>query len=202
MQTGFNTSWVPRFPIVANGINLQDLYRDKPIGYLGVAAPQMPNYLTIYGPYGPLGQGSAMPVIDAFIKYIIQIIQHVQEQDIKSITPKQLVIDQYAEHADLFNERTVYNGVCRSWFKGNKLDGRIMLHPGTRNQYLMLMAKPRLQDYDFEYRSLNMWNWLGNGASTRDYDGGDLTWYLGVTDDQDRQTTYDTAKFQYSAIMP
>ena len=43
LATGFNTSWVPRFPIIADGINLQDLYRDKPIGYLGVAAPRMPN---------------------------------------------------------------------------------------------------------------------------------------------------------------
>ena len=43
LATGFNTSWVPRFPIIADDINLQDLYRDKAIGYLGVAAPQMPN---------------------------------------------------------------------------------------------------------------------------------------------------------------
>jgi cation diffusion facilitator CzcD-associated flavoprotein CzcO len=43
LATGFNTSWVPRFPIVADGVNLQDLYRDRPIGYLGVAAPRMPN---------------------------------------------------------------------------------------------------------------------------------------------------------------
>lgn len=180
-------------------MNLQDTYREKPVGYLGVAAPHMPNYLTIYGPYGPLGQGSAMPVIESFVQYILQIIQHIQEEDIKSMTPKQHVIDQYAEHADLYNDRTVYNGDCRSWFKGNKSKGRIMLHPGTRNQYLLLMAKPRLQDYDFEYRTVNMWSWLGNGSSMRDLDGRDLTWYLGSVEGEDVQKLHDTPKFKYVA---
>lgn len=198
MQTGFNTSWVPRFPIIAKGINLQDIYREKPIGYLGVAAPQMPNYMTVHGPYGPLGQGSAMPMIDLFIKYILQMIQHIQEEDVKSVTPKQEVIDQYAEHADLFNDRTVWNAPCRSWFKGNKVDGRIMLHPGTRNQYMMMMSKPRLQDYDFEYRSKNMWAWLGNGFSERDCNRKDLTWYLGTVDDEDKQQEYDVSEFLQS----
>jgi hypothetical protein len=186
---------VPRFPIIANGINLQDIYREKPVGYLGVAAPQMPNYLTIYGPYGPLGQGSAMPMIDIFVKYITQMIDHIQLEDVKSITPKQTVIDQYAEHADLFNDRTVWNAPCRSWFKGNKVDGRIMLHPGTRNQYMMLMTTPRFQDYDIKYRSKNMWNWLGNGFSTRDFSGEDLTWYLGVVDGRDEQREWDVPEF-------
>lgn len=140
-----------------------------------------------------------MPVIDSFIKYIMQIIEHIQLEDVKAMTPRQNVIDQYAEHADLYNHRTVYHGTCRSWFKGNKADGRIMLHPGTRNQYLMLMSKPRLQDYDFEYRSSNMWNWLGNGSSTRDYDGRDLTWYLGTVDGEDKQQLYETTKFHYNA---
>ena len=53
--TGFDTTWVPRFPIIAHGKNLQDIYQTKPLGYLGVAAPEMPNYLTFYGPYGPTG---------------------------------------------------------------------------------------------------------------------------------------------------
>lgn len=75
-----------------------------------------------------------MPMIDLFGKYIIQMIKHIQFEDVKRVTPKQTVLDQYAEHAELFLDRTVWNAPCRSWFKGNKIGGRIMLHPGTRNQ--------------------------------------------------------------------
>lgn len=63
LATGFNTSWVPRFPIIADGLNLQDLYRDKPIGYLGVAAPRMPNYFTFYGAYTDGQRGDLIHVV-------------------------------------------------------------------------------------------------------------------------------------------
>ncbi|OQV00818.1 hypothetical protein CLAIMM_06266 [Cladophialophora immunda] len=69
LATGFNTTWVPRFPIIANGYNLQDQYRKNPISYLGLSAPFMPNYFTFYGPYGPLGQGSALCMIEKMADY-------------------------------------------------------------------------------------------------------------------------------------
>lgn len=75
-----------------------------------------------------------MPMIELFANYIVSMIKKVQTDNIRDFTPKQRCIDDYAEHADLFNKRTVYSGDCRSWFKGNKMDGRVMLHPGTRAQ--------------------------------------------------------------------
>ncbi len=49
--TGFNTSWVPRFPVVVNGTNLQDRWtQDQPLTYLGVAVPGVPNYFLTLGP--------------------------------------------------------------------------------------------------------------------------------------------------------
>lgn len=35
----FDTSWVPRFPIVANGVNLQDMWRKDLASYLSIGAP-------------------------------------------------------------------------------------------------------------------------------------------------------------------
>ncbi|KAF2483098.1 FAD/NAD-P-binding domain-containing protein [Neohortaea acidophila] len=197
LATGFDTSWVPRFPIIAHGTNLQDVYKERPVGYLGVAAPGMPNYFSVYGPYGPLASGSAMPMITAYVNYIVQMVKHIQREDVKSVTPQQQAIEQYAEHTALFTDRTVWNAPCRSWFKGNKVDGRILLHPGSRNQFLEMMARPRLQDYDFVYRTKNMWAWLGNGFSTRDFDGKDLTWYFGLVDGEDRQKQYDVHEMYY-----
>lgn len=36
----FDTSWVPRIPIIANGRNVQDIMRDGPLSYLSVAVPE------------------------------------------------------------------------------------------------------------------------------------------------------------------
>jgi cation diffusion facilitator CzcD-associated flavoprotein CzcO len=38
--TGFDTTWVPRFPVVARGKNVQDMLAKGPISYLAVAMPE------------------------------------------------------------------------------------------------------------------------------------------------------------------
>ena len=36
----FDTSWVPRFPIKAHGMNVQEMQKDKPISYLSIGVPE------------------------------------------------------------------------------------------------------------------------------------------------------------------
>ncbi|KAL6242210.1 hypothetical protein RBB50_010758 [Rhinocladiella similis] len=188
--TGFDTTWVPRFPIVANGKNLQDIYAEKPLGYFGVAAPEMPNYLTFYGPYGPTGQGSVLPMIEFMTRYHIQWIEKMQLERLKSFTPKRSVVDEYGEHADLWHKRTVWSEPCRSWMKGGKIDGKVMLYCGTRAQYMELISSLRPEDFDITYQSTNRWNFLGNGFTQRDVNGKDITWYMGLVDGIDKQRDY------------
>lgn len=81
MHSGFDTSFRPRYPIISNGVNLQDLWKDYPVdSYLSIAVQGFPNvgsafrvcaqvddtelkllllslqYFTYYGPYGPAGE--------------------------------------------------------------------------------------------------------------------------------------------------
>jgi len=49
--TGFDTSFKPRFPIIGkNGVNLYEKWKHEPKGYLGLACPDMPNWLMFIGP--------------------------------------------------------------------------------------------------------------------------------------------------------
>ena len=49
--TGFDTSWVPRFPIVAHGKNMQEEWKKStPLSYLAVGVPEFPNYFCFAGP--------------------------------------------------------------------------------------------------------------------------------------------------------
>ena len=51
-----------------------------------------------------------------------------------------------------------------------------------------LMANPRFEDYQIEYLNpLNMFEFLGNGFATREFDGRDLSNYLGLLDGEDLQ---------------
>jgi cation diffusion facilitator CzcD-associated flavoprotein CzcO len=49
--TGFDVSYKPRFPIIGkNGIDLRDKWKDAPESYLGLACPDMPNFMIFIGP--------------------------------------------------------------------------------------------------------------------------------------------------------
>jgi cation diffusion facilitator CzcD-associated flavoprotein CzcO len=62
--TGFNTTFVPRFPIIGKeGRNLQDAWSSSPRSYLGIGAAHFPNYLTFLGPYSPVANGPTLASI-------------------------------------------------------------------------------------------------------------------------------------------
>ncbi|KAH8701505.1 steroid monooxygenase [Talaromyces proteolyticus] len=178
--TGFNTTWVPRFPIIANGKNLQDIYAENALSYMGVAAPYMPNYFTFYGPYSPIGQSSVLPMMDVFSRWILQMIEKMQIEDIKSLTPKKTVIEDYGEHTKLLIKRFVWDAPCRSWMKAGSIETPPSSYAGTRTQVMELLAQPRFEDFDIEYKNQNRWQWLGNGFSIHDVDGSDNTWFWGT----------------------
>ncbi|KIW78333.1 hypothetical protein Z517_08168 [Fonsecaea pedrosoi CBS 271.37] len=180
--TGFNTSWVPRFPIVARGKNVQDIQKEKPISYLSIGIPEIPNYWTVTGAYGPLGHGSFLPIIELLMHHFIQVIKKMQTENITAMAPRRAVCDAFIEHADLYLQRTAWASGCRSWFKQGKEDGPLAMWPGSRLLYFELLAQPRYEDYDIKYQSGNPFGFLGNGFTTREYDGRDISYYLGTRD--------------------
>lgn len=50
--TGFDTSWLPRFPIRAFGKDIKDIWNEKDgvTSYLSIGIPEMPNHFTFCGP--------------------------------------------------------------------------------------------------------------------------------------------------------
>jgi hypothetical protein len=51
-----------------------------------------------------------------------------------------------------------------------------------------LLSTARFEDYEIEYMNpLNRYEFLGNGFSTREFDGRDLSYYLGLLGDDDHQ---------------
>lgn len=49
--TGFDVTYRPRFPVVGkNGVDLKEKWKAVPEAYLGLAVPDMPNFLMFIGP--------------------------------------------------------------------------------------------------------------------------------------------------------
>jgi hypothetical protein len=63
------------------------------------------------GPYGPLGHGSFLPIIETLAGNIIQCISKMQKDRIRSLTPRPEIAEQFREHAQLFLKRTAWTSV-------------------------------------------------------------------------------------------
>ena len=66
--TGFDVSFKPRFPIIGRkGTNLQDAWASEAHSYMGISAPEQPNYFHFLGPNCPIGSG---PLVGAIGKVL------------------------------------------------------------------------------------------------------------------------------------
>lgn len=188
--TGFDTTWLPRFPLLnAHNVDLRDFWAapNKILSYLSIAIPTFPNHFTFCGPYGPLGHGSFMPLIEAWTTYMLRAITIAQEENIKSLTPRLDISKQFVQHADLFLQRTAWTSPCRSWFKQGKTDGQAAIWPGSRLHFLHMLERVRVEDFEVEYWDVGArFAFLGNGFDVREEDGRDVTGYLGGLDEEGR----------------
>ncbi|KAF2714425.1 FAD/NAD(P)-binding domain-containing protein [Pleomassaria siparia CBS 279.74] len=195
LATGFDTSWLPRFPFIANGVDLRNMWggKDGVTSYLSIGIPTFPNHFSYCGPYGPLGHGSFMPLIEQWTRYIFTCITKLQTENLKSLSPKLTPSMHFRRHADLFLQRTAWTSPCRSWFKQGKTDGQAAIWPGSRLHFLEMLKQPRFEDFDIVSWDSNLFAFMGNGFETREFDGRDITGYLGSLDEHgsDRQPVYD-----------
>ncbi|EPE02147.1 steroid monooxygenase [Ophiostoma piceae UAMH 11346] len=178
--TGFDLSFRPRFPIIGrNGVDLREAWKDRATAYLSMTPADMPNYFVFLGPQAPVGHGSAIPIVEHLTKYMLKIVYKMQTEGYRAVAPNQAAIDEFVEHADAFLPRTAWAGKCRSWFKNGKESGPVTgLHPGSRLHWFHLLREPRYEDWEWSTWSKNRWAFLGNGFSTMEGEGRDLTWYF------------------------
>ncbi|KAF5856713.1 hypothetical protein ETB97_006996 [Aspergillus alliaceus] len=184
--TGFNTSYVPRFPVV--GQKGQKLWEDGEVsGYLGLAVPGFPNYFNILGPNCPVGNGPVLIVIEQQVSYIIQMLAKLQKENRRACEVSEEATRTFNAWKDSFMQHTVWTSGCRSWYHGGGRSDRVVaLWPGSTLHYLEATQQPRYEDWIWTADAdSNPWAFLGNGSSSAEArPGGDLSWYLRTEDDE------------------
>ncbi|GIZ39954.1 hypothetical protein CKM354_000331300 [Cercospora kikuchii] len=181
--TGFDTSFKPPFEVTFDGKDFEEQLSGDMVGYLGLGYPDIPNYFVFIGAYGPLGHGSVLPMVEHYTDYVIQVLEKVQTENIKRLHVKRSAAEDFTRYADEFLTRTAWTGPCSSWFRNGKTSNKPVLWPGSRIHYLSVLQHPRYEHFEFEYLDgYNSFSFLGNGFATRELDGRDLTWYMGLLD--------------------
>ncbi|KAF3391140.1 putative sterigmatocystin biosynthesis monooxygenase stcW [Talaromyces pinophilus] len=186
--TGFDVSWKPAYPTVGrDSHSLSEDWAEIPSTYLSITVPHFPNYMIFNGPYGPYGHGSFLPITETLSKHFMRMFRKMSEEGITSFDVKEEAVADFTQHRRTFLPRTAWSSPCRSWFKQGKVDGEIMMWPGSRIHFFETMKEPRWEDYNLKYTTSNRFGYLGNGFAAREFDGSDLSWYLGLLDGSELQ---------------
>lgn len=162
--TGFDTSYRPNFDIIGQeGISLSQKFDPNPDSYLSISAPGFPNYVLFFGPTFPVLAGSVTASLNAVTDFAIKMIQKIQTEDIRSISPKQDVTDAFNVHVQTALHGFVWEDNCSSWY--TRRDGRTTaVWPGSALHYQDVIRHPRWEDWNVQYMSKhNMWSYLGLG---------------------------------------
>ncbi|KAE8363404.1 hypothetical protein BDV27DRAFT_146125 [Aspergillus caelatus] len=137
--------------------------KDEPRSYLGITDPGYPNYNIFLGPNSPIGNGPVLVGIEAQADYICRHITRIQQQGVRSIEVTKEAVNDFIEHKDQYMKDMVWNQDCRSWYKGNTADWKIIaLWPGSTLHYIDTLQQVRYGDYKVQYFG-NRFSYLGNG---------------------------------------
>jgi hydroxyversicolorone monooxygenase len=152
-------------------------------GYLGLAIPDFPNFLTFIGPNWPVENGSVMGPLNEVSLYTLQVIKKMQSEYVSSWSPKQDVTDAFNEHCQEWVRHTVWVEECRSWYKNNETGRVNAVWPGSSLHYMEAIKQPRWEDMELEYTGpakKNRWAYLGMGTTTALVEHGDVSPYINV----------------------
>lgn len=114
--TGFSTSFTPHFEVHGrNGAEIHKQFGQFPVGYLGIAAENFPNLFLFIGPNGPASHSSLLPVLDWYTRYVFQVIEKMQTENVKSVMPKAQAVKDFYNHTHELMKRLAWSSACRSW---------------------------------------------------------------------------------------
>ena len=147
--TGYDaTDGVIAYPVLGkHGSRLSDIWAQYPRAYLGTSLPDFPNLFIVTGPNTGIGHTSALFIIESQMNYILDCIQTVRRQGLRSIEVRQEAEQAYTGMIHREMQRTVWqSGGCHSWYQ-SKSGHVIAMFPGFSFSYYRLTRALKPADH-------------------------------------------------------
>ncbi|KAL4923134.1 flavin-containing monooxygenase [Aspergillus undulatus] len=181
--TGFNTSFIPPFELIGRGgRSLKEEWKDVPKAYFSMCAGGFPNYFVFAGPNSPIGHGSVPAMLDWSADYMLDWIEKIGKDDIKSIVVKDSIVTAFNRYAAENLKRCVWSKGCTAWYSKKNGPGEsntvTAMYPGSALHYKEYIKTIRGEHFDIQHNSSNPFRFLGNGELAMERNGGDLAYYL------------------------
>lgn len=100
------------------GRSMVDAYDERPQSYLGTCLAGFPNAFVMLGPYSAAGNQSALFMIEAQARYVVDAIETMRERGIEVLEVSRDSQDEFLDEMDRRSEGTVWvDGGCSSYYQ-------------------------------------------------------------------------------------
>ena len=148
LATGFRVDRFvrPTEVIGREGVKLDELWRERPIAYLSISVPGIPNFFMLNGPNGPVGNFSLIEIAERQLDYILQLIELHRAGEAVEISASAEATQRYEDSRCEAARDTVSATGCRSWYLDDR--GVPATWPWTFERFRSEMSQPRLEHYE------------------------------------------------------
>ncbi len=129
-----------------DGVDLEDVWKDRPNAYLSISIPNFPNLFMLNGPNGPVGNFSLITIADMQLQYILQLVEPLRAGRGREISASESAMESFSREFDAAARNTIWATGCRSWYLDSR--GIPAVWPFTYQRFTEEMAKPRLDAYE------------------------------------------------------
>jgi cation diffusion facilitator CzcD-associated flavoprotein CzcO len=147
LATGFR---VDRFlrPIKVigeHGLDLDDVWAERPSAYLSLSVPGFPNLFMLNGPNGPVGNFSLIEVAELQVDYVLQLVDLIRNGTCRGVGASREAAARFEADRVEAAKRTVWVTGCRSWYLDDR--GIPSAWPWTFTHFREVMAQPERADF-------------------------------------------------------
>lgn len=129
-----------------DGVDLEDVWKDRPNAYLSISIPDFPNLFMLNGPNGPVGNFSLITIADMQVGYILQLVEELRAGRGREISASGSAMETFSQEFDAAARNTIWATGCRSWYLDSR--GVPAVWPFTYQRFTEEMAKPRIENYE------------------------------------------------------
>jgi cyclohexanone monooxygenase len=134
------------------GIKMKDAFENGPEAYYGAAIHHFPNMFLMLGPNTGLGHNSMIYMIESQTNFVIDCIQKMVRQNIRSIEVKKEVQDRFNSVIQQKLKDTIWDSGCKSWYISE--NGRNhTVWPGFTTEFRKKTRTINLNDFIVEKNS-------------------------------------------------
>ena len=148
MATGFRADRFIRPTLVTgrDGINLDDVWADRPFAYLSLSVPAFPNMFLLNGPNGPVGNFSLIQIAEMQLGYVMQLLDKLRNGECREISASSAATQAFDEARIAAAKGAIWSTGCKSWY----LDkfGVPASWPWSYGRFAEEMATPKFDAYD------------------------------------------------------